>query len=289
MKGLLDSGEAMLFVGAGVEIGVHDSWTALVQKLLDETGIVLNEEQLALSHSEKAQLAKDKDEAVYKATILEEFGNWQPIVQKVMNGLAHMNVSGVITTNYDQSVDDTFRFKSFGSMGIQGLSAALLNGSQHWVFHIHGLITADTTPDDLDIILTSGEFSEYYGPDGIVREFLKTAFLQRSAVFIGVSFEDVDVVSVLRNVKNEERRLQAANQQFKPQQRFALTPLPFLMKGPRVLEWDTMEAIEVKLDSLGITPVWFEPDRAFQGLHDLLIEIAPHSGGIGDRTPPEAP
>lgn len=125
MKGLLDSGETMLFVGAGVEIGVHDGWAVLVQKMLDKTGIVLSEEQLTLSLSEKAQLAKDRDLAGYKAAILEEFGNWQPIVQKVLNGLSHMDVHGVITTNYDESVDDTFRFKRFTSMGIQGLSAAL--------------------------------------------------------------------------------------------------------------------------------------------------------------------
>lgn len=286
VKNLFVTGEAVLFIGAGVEIGIHASWNSLVAKILARLEIVPEGEQVSLPHRDMAQLAKDKNEILYKEVFLEEFGQWKPNIQKALGRLAQLNVCAVITTNYDESIGDAF---SFPTVGIQGLSTALLTQSPEKIFHIHGFVDTETTIETLDIILASSEFDKYYGPGGIVGEFLKTAFSQKSMVFVGVSFEDIDVVRVLQSVKNDERRLEAAHSFNSVPKRYALMALPFQSETQKTLRWDVIEATEEKLGRLGVIPVWFEADHNYRGLLELIKEFSTPRKAIDDRTPPEAP
>lgn len=117
---------------------------------------------------------------------LEEF--------KLFKGLSN-KLSGIITTNYDILVDQTFN----GFASYCGQDELLFNVSfnEAEIYHIHGSIDK---PESL--VLTSEDYDQFDKKQDYLAAKLLTIFLEYPIIFIGYSLQDPNIISILRSIAN---------------------------------------------------------------------------------------
>lgn len=163
-----------LFVGAGLDYGLSPSWPELVAALLSACHVVLPPG--TFTDPQKARLAKESNETEYRRVILEKFRDWNSLTQKAINKLPHLPFSTVVTTNYTGAIYDVLKHHGFSRKSLPNINEHDLTGDPKCIFHIHGYLE-ESSLEDFYIILAEDEFEEYYGPTGVVENFL-TAYSQ---------------------------------------------------------------------------------------------------------------
>ncbi len=281
----------MVYVGAGVGADIFPLWNKLVEDLLKEAEITLSSEQSLLSNPRKAEIVKTAEPDIYKRVVRNAFGEWQPTIERVLAPLEKFELRGLITTNYDDALYSLFRHQDFELVTIRELHIQLLANQKRYVYHIHGLIRPDDPPEnDLDIVLSFDEYEYYYRTLKIIPDFIRTAYGQNPIVFIGVSFEDKDVIDVLREVVHQEHLLSQTSLHAKPPMRLALMPLDIeVYEGRKRIDFEYIQSTEERLGNIGVTAIWFQKGKNYRGLADLLdkwaLEASRRKKGILEQTP----
>lgn len=104
-------------------------------------------------------------------------------------------ISGIITTNYDTLLDQTFEdFTSYNSQD-DLLFSNSFNVAE--IYHIHGSIN---DPDTL--VLTSDDYEIFSQKRDYLAAKLLTIFLEYPIIFIGYSIEDQNVIEILKSIAN---------------------------------------------------------------------------------------
>lgn len=282
----------LLFVGAGIGADIYPHWRDLLGKLLEKTQLVLTaEQQRLLTSPQIAQLIKEHNKEGYESVIRSHFETYQPLTERVINQLVELPVAGIITTNYDDALDEALAQKGFSSVPLPEIHSHLLNNGKKHIFHIHGLIKNSTGEgSDLAIILSEDEYRHYYVDHAIVKDFLQTALRQFNIIFIGFSLTDPYVMDVVREVKHLEgpHKNGPPAQQFV--RRYAFLDVEISEESSRkFLDWQYLETKENNLKDYGITPLWFEKGAKYKGLQDVLKEWAQNlrndTEGVAERMP----
>ncbi|MDA5316976.1 SIR2 family protein [Vibrio cholerae] len=102
---------------------------------------------------------------------------------------ARKNIGSIITTNYDELVENIFGFNKLVGNDI------LLSNPYGSVYKIHGCVT---DPDR--IIITKKDYSVFDERYELIRAQLLSLFIHNPIIFIGYSVSDVNIKSILNTI-----------------------------------------------------------------------------------------
>lgn len=127
---------------------------------------------------------------LYIADILKE-ASFKPDMEDEIAELkrARKNIGSVITTNYDQMVEEMFSFSPLIGNDI------LLSNPYGSVYKIHGSVTA---PDK--IIITENDYREFNEKYELIRAQLLSLFIHNPIIFIGYNIGDKNIKDILKTI-----------------------------------------------------------------------------------------
>lgn len=129
----------------------------------------------------------------YKDDMLDEIKEFKKV---------RKNISSVITTNYDQLIEDIFEFKPLIGNEI------LLSNPYGTVYKIHGCVT-----DPKRIIINQSDYENFETKYELIRAQLLSLFIHNPIVFMGYSISDENIKNLLKTIfyyvdpNSEEARL----------------------------------------------------------------------------------
>lgn len=202
LSALLDSGDYVLFAGAGVgvEAGIPDWGTALsllAQRLADSApshaGLMFEEAKNGryLEAAEILYLAPISDAT--RAVLLQEVFGMAPRITRRLKLLASTRCQGIVTTNFDRSLELAVNQANVDLVHYTEGPSDLANArvsNVPYLIRLHGRIEV---PDSL--VLAHRHFNALPGNEPYV-EFFRQLFLNRNLVFFGFSFRN-PILSVL--------------------------------------------------------------------------------------------
>lgn len=102
---------------------------------------------------------------------------------------ARKNISSVITTNYDQMIEQLFSFNPLIGNDI------LLSNPYGSVYKIHGCVTQPGK-----IIITESDYEEFNRKYELIRAQLLSLFIHNPIIFIGYNIGDKNIKDILRTI-----------------------------------------------------------------------------------------
>lgn len=99
------------------------------------------------------------------------------------------NISSIITTNYDNFIEEIFTFKPLIGNDI------LLSNPYGSVYKIHGCVTKPSS-----IIITSKDYEAFENKYELIRAQLLSLFIHNPIIFIGYNLGDNNIKSILRTI-----------------------------------------------------------------------------------------
>ena len=282
LEQLMQKGKCVAFVGAGFSrvCGMPD-WSGLIGRLLDFGARWLDDEGLSLARAAfssgdlpmaSSLLKEALGPALTNECLHEIFGaaafnrcpeDDRKTIRRRMSDLVRSSWAGIITTNYDELIEQAFDYSALGTewvnvVKIHGdkirLPEALAAQGQGKLFFVklHGSLSGP------NVVLTTEEYDESYLRTPQIGAFLQAVMLQYHVIFIGCSLED----EVLRI----RRRLTGDFDGHNPPA-FALLPgdprEPANQARTRYLKKQTNTEV-----------IWFRKDNSFQGFDEFLHYLA---------------
>ncbi|WP_060207231.1 SIR2 family NAD-dependent protein deacylase [Sporosarcina koreensis] len=199
------------FIGAGLSIPFQlKSWSNLIQELkasfLNEAywpmidhDLELGEYQSAIENIKKYggiddQPIQEKIADCYSRRMV----NTDEIVDNNYIDLIKENFRLYLTTNYDRLIEDhVSKINSFSSLTdyTSNIQRLFENQGEKYLFHIHGSVS---NPDS--IIISSEKYDELYSNE-VFDNMMKAFSSSYSFLFLGFSFNDTFVKSLVKNHK----------------------------------------------------------------------------------------
>lgn len=102
---------------------------------------------------------------------------------------ATKNISSIITTNYDNLIEEKLNFKPLIGNDI------LLSNPYGSVYKIHGCVSH---PDK--IIITSNDYEKFYEKYELIRAQLLSLFIHNPIIFMGYSIRDENIKEILKTI-----------------------------------------------------------------------------------------
>jgi len=280
----------LLFIGAGVGADIYPLWNQLLGELLEAAGLKLTEEQRNWSPPAIAEYIKAQNAEAYKDVVRTHFQSYKPIVERSIQHIKNLPVNGIITTNYDDALDEATREKGFTSVTLAELHPDIFNEEVKCVFHIHGFIDSENDDGDFEIILSQDEYLKYYKEKSIVSNFLRRALQNFNILFIGFSLVDPFVMEIIKEINSMEEHSVGHKLPYPRMSRYALCELEIKnSESGRKIDWNAIEERESYLNEFGISPIWYEKGNQYRGLNKLIEGMADKlkssSEGIAERIP----
>lgn len=102
---------------------------------------------------------------------------------------ARKNVGSVITTNYDNLIEDIFEFNPLIGNDI------LLSNPYGAVYKIHGSVTHPA-----DIVITDEDYSKFKSKYELIRAQLLSLFIHNPIIFLGYAIGDTNIKDILKTI-----------------------------------------------------------------------------------------
>lgn len=128
----------------------------------------------------KLYIAQILNELKYKKSMLPEISEFKKI---------RKNIGSVVTTNYDNLIEDVFGFTPLIGNHI------LLSNPYGSVYKIHGSITA---PEE--IIITENDYKKFKAKYDLINAQLLSLFIHNPIIFIGYSISDENIREILKTI-----------------------------------------------------------------------------------------
>lgn len=127
---------------------------------------------------------------IYIAELLKEIEFKENILSEIDElKKARKNIGSVITTNYDQMIEEIFSFTPLIGNDI------LLSNPYGAVYKIHGCVSA---PDK--IIITESDYCNFESKYELVRAQLLSLFIHNPIIFIGYNIGDKNIKDILKTI-----------------------------------------------------------------------------------------
>lgn len=112
-----------------------------------------------------------------------------------LSEISEKSVSGVITTNYDTFLEDTFSgFKKY--VGQNQLIFSAIQGIAE-IYKIHGSVE-----DPESIIINEADYTQFDAKSAYLAAKLMTIFMEYPIVFIGYSISDSNIQEIIKSIVN---------------------------------------------------------------------------------------
>lgn len=256
----LEAGEVVPFVGAGLsQSGGFLTWKAHLLKQARTAGIAAQTAEAMLEAGEYEQLV-DKIETVRGRDVfvqeLRDAFSRTGTIPNAIYLLAELFRDTIITTNYDRLIEQAF--DTGGSSSVEIVTPATIlappDPTKITIIKLHGDIRAPA-----GCILSRNQYDAAYGAGAIdialpIPQLIDYQFRNSSLLFLGCSLNQDRTVRVLQAVKEAVGHVDVP-------QHFAIEQCP----GDEA----SMLSRNAYLLSVGITPIWFEPNR-FDCVEGLL-------------------
>lgn len=128
----------------------------------------------------KIFLASLLEHLVYKDDINMELGEFRKV---------RKNIGSVVTTNYDNLIEDLFEFIPLVGNNI------LLSNPYGAVYKIHGCVS-----EPEKIIVTAQDYSMFENKYELIRAQLLSLFIHNPVIFLGYSISDVNIKAILKTI-----------------------------------------------------------------------------------------
>ena len=186
--------ELALFLGAGVSIPAGlKSWNELIGELATRVDNVTPADLKGLSATDQAELIEREDRDGFQDNVaaLVRPAKRPALVHALLAGL---NVSQVVTTNYDLLYEDAVKASQREIRSVMPWSSAL--GAQRWVLKLHGDIEHPK-----QIVLTRRHMVMYDAANRPSAALLQSLLLTKHLLMIGASLTDDNVVRLAHEVQ----------------------------------------------------------------------------------------
>lgn len=260
--------QVMPFVGAGLSRSTgFPLWGDFLRSLTDDFAACrpdLDGHLAAGHYEEAAQLMRDRmGNDVFDEALLNIFGHRQKAISGPIQLLPMNFRRGVITTNFDYTLETIYEdagFRFDGTLAGSRLKEAprLVARQPHCLLRLHG--EADTSDGR---VLTLEEYEASYGVGGIYQEILGATINATSLLFLGCSLGIDRTINALAELKLARRVATPRHYAFLP-----------------LTEGLDREARLAELVASDIYPIWYPPEDHDQAIEDLLISLM--EGGFHD-------
>lgn len=127
---------------------------------------------------------------IYLSKLLKKT-NVKPEMQEEVSELKKIrkNIASIITTNYDQFIEENFEFIPLIGNDI------LLSNPYGSVYKIHGCVS-----DPLRIIITDSDYSHFNSKYELIRAQLLSMFIHNPIIFLGYGIGDDNIKSLLKTI-----------------------------------------------------------------------------------------
>ncbi|MCR5205684.1 MAG: SIR2 family protein [Lachnospiraceae bacterium] len=151
------------------------------------------------SGEERVDKAVENGVSPFKAEICayirsrkDAVSDYEEEIKKLKN-ISKNNISGIITTNYDEFFENIFDgYKTF--VGQDELVFSQLQGIAE-IYKIHGSVSREES-----IIINQEDYQLFYSKSKYLAAKLMTIFMEYPIIFIGYSMTDSDIRTILSNI-----------------------------------------------------------------------------------------
>lgn len=189
-----NQGKLVVFVGAGVSAnsGVPN-WANLIKSFKDELQDNIGKETDYLKVAQIYKNTRDKKDYFEKIRKVLREGNvaYNPI----HNAILHLNPNHIITTNYDNLIEQAIQ-ANYKQYDIIRRDSDLPDYRYpNKVVKMHGDFSAD------NIVLAEDDYYNYGRNFPLIRSFVTSLFTTNVVLFIGFSFDDLNLKIILNEIK----------------------------------------------------------------------------------------
>lgn len=189
--------EAAIFAGAGVSKSVgYCDWKELLSELAKDINLNVELEYDYLSLAQYYE--NNHNHQILCNIVLDTFAKIKND-STLVNALCDLPIKTYWTTNYDHNLEDTLKNKYNKLVDVKKSNFNLssnLRDRDATVYKFHGDI------DDLSsIVLTRRDYEEFENKNIPFINNLNGDLISKTFVFVGYSFNDPDLLNILKNIK----------------------------------------------------------------------------------------
>lgn len=189
------SNELVVFVGAGVSIGSgFPSWDELLEEIQSRLGIkenLFNDNTIVPQLYYNARGKKDYNELIHDLLYKP---NAKP--NEIHKCLAKVNPRYIITTNYDNLLEQAFSDSGIFLDVIEKDSDLPYAHTDHMIIKMHGGFKHN------NFVLKEDDYLNYTRNFTLIENYIKALFARYTVLFIGYSFNDPDTKQLLAWVRH---------------------------------------------------------------------------------------
>lgn len=205
LKDLYDNEQIIIFVGAGVSKNSgapdwNDFTSAIIEKLKlednEKKGFSFNQ------HILYAQYYWNKNPKAYDE-LLETIFNTSGLKPHFLHRkIMELNISDVITTNYDRLLEESHPYKAEQYEVINSDLEMLSATKKYKIIKMHGDIR-----NSEGIVLKESDYLNFEAKRKVIHNYLKHLFFSKSILFIGYALGDFNVKQIMNDIKEYSESL----------------------------------------------------------------------------------
>jgi LuxR family glucitol operon transcriptional activator len=192
-------GNGSIFVGAGVSVGAGlPNWASLVKSLADDI-----EDCPDCSFLDIAQYyAIVRSRMTLVEHLRRALVTPRDFSTETYEALLDLQIRHFFTTNFDELLEEAFRRQGFDPNVIaHNEHVSFWDESKVQVIKLHGDLR---DPDS--IVITAEDYEDYFHSHSALADLVKAELQTRTVLFLGYSFNDIDLRMILARVSRESRK-----------------------------------------------------------------------------------
>lgn len=185
----------VIFVGAGVSVnsGVP-LWSELIKSLKISLPDHVNEDTDSLKIAQLYKELRGEKEYLEKIKEILKFGKVSP--NEIHKAIFELNPCHIVTTNYDDLLEQSALAFNQQYYVVRKDDDIPCNRGEKMIIKMHGDFGVG------NIVLTENDYFDYSRQFPLIRSFVLSLFASKLVLFVGFSFNDINLKYILRNVSN---------------------------------------------------------------------------------------
>lgn len=185
----------VIFVGAGVSAnsGVP-LWSDLINSLKINLPEYVNEDTDSLKIAQLYKELRGEKEYLEKIKEILKYGKVSP--NDIHKAIFELNPCHIVTTNYDDLLEQSALAFNQQFYVVRKDDDLPCNRGEKMIIKMHGDFGVG------NIVLTENDYFDYSRQFPLIRSFVLSLFASKLVLFVGFSFNDINLKYILRNVSN---------------------------------------------------------------------------------------
>ena len=191
------NGKASVFIGSGLSCGAgYKNWEEFIKEFATDVGLDISKEH---NFPQIAQYFDNKKGRTYiNQRLMELFDDKVANPNKVFTALSRIPFASIWTTNYDTLIERSLdnSQKEYGVVTNDKSYSKMKKNSGVVVHKIHGTVHS---PEEC--VVTEKDYYDLEQNNIIVSSELKAELCKNSFLFLGFSFSDFDIQTILQKIR----------------------------------------------------------------------------------------